>query len=148
LGAVDPARSRIVLIGTPRYQDDALEDVPQITANLEDLAAVFIDPHLGGFPKEHCVVAPDLASVPCVGDLLNAAAQEADDLLLFYFAGHGVLGHGGELYLSLHETRYGQPEYSALRFETVRGTFLHSEVISPTHFGRISHPWRSRTAAT
>jgi hypothetical protein len=23
-----------------------------------------------------------------------------------------------------------------------------SEVISPTHFGRISHPWRSRTAAT
>jgi hypothetical protein len=124
--AVDPGRSRIVLVGTPDYRDDQLPDVPQISANLADLAAVFADPQLGGFPEQHCVTAPPRASVDEIGDLLHQAAEAAEDLLLFYFAGHGLLGRGGELYLSLYRTRVRAPEYSALRFETVRGTFLDS----------------------
>jgi hypothetical protein len=39
-----------------------------------------------------------------IGDLLNQAAGAAEDLLLFYSAGHGLLGRGGELYLSLYNT--------------------------------------------
>lgn len=124
--AVDPQRSRIVLLGTPAYHDEDLPDVPQVSANLADLAAVFTDPDVGGFPAENCVTAPAGASVHEIGDLLHQAAEQAEDLLLFYYAGHGVLGRGGELYLSLHHTRLLRPEYSALRFETVRGTFLDS----------------------
>jgi hypothetical protein len=124
--AVDPARSRIVLVGTPAYTDDQLPDLPQVAVNLADLAAVFTDPLLGGFPEAHCVVAPPEATLDQIGDLLSAAAEQAEDLLLFYYVGHGILGRVGELYLSLYSTRLHAPEYSALRFETVRGTFLDS----------------------
>jgi uncharacterized caspase-like protein len=123
---VDPARSRIVLVGTADYEDENLPDLPQVSANVSDLAAVFTDPLIGGFPEEHCVVVPARASLEEAGDLLRQAAEEAEDLLLFYYAGHGVLGRGGELYLGMHHTRFQSPEYTALRFETVRGTFLDS----------------------
>ncbi|MFJ1767989.1 caspase family protein [Amycolatopsis sp. NPDC088138] len=124
--AVDPARSRIVLVGAPVYQDERLPDVPQVAANLADLTAAFTDPLIGGFPDAHCLVAPALATVVDIGRLLHAAAAEAEDLLLFYFAGHGLLGRDGDLYLALHEAEVRAPEYSALRFEAVRGTFLDS----------------------
>lgn len=122
--AVDPARSRIVLVGTPVYDDPALADVPQIARNLTDLVSVFTDEALGGFPAEHCVVAPPDATVDQVGDLMDTAAEQAEDLLLFYFAGHGLIGARGELFLALRGTRFRNPAYSGLRFDTVRDTFL------------------------
>jgi Caspase domain len=112
-----------VLVGSPVYTDPDLPDVPQVSRNLTDLAAVFTDPALGGFPPEHCVVAGPDVSVEGVGDLLEQAATQAEDLLLFYFAGHGLIGPRRELYLCLRSTRYRHPAYSALRFEAVRDTF-------------------------
>ncbi|MBR7837753.1 hypothetical protein KDL01_31035 [Actinospica durhamensis] len=127
--AVDPARSRIVLVGSPFYDDPSLTDVPQVARNLADLAEVFSDPALGGFPAEHCLTADPGTSVEQVGDLLVRAAAEAEDLLLFYFAGHGLIGPRNELYLCLRSTRWRNPAFSALRFETVRDAFLeHSHI--------------------
>ncbi|MFJ3588038.1 tetratricopeptide repeat protein [Streptomyces sp. NPDC090231] len=124
---IDPARSRIVLLGSAAYEDEQLADVPQITANLRDLAAVLTDPGLGGFPAEVCVTVPPGATGREIGQVLHRAADEAEDLLLFYFAGHGIpLGRSHELYLALHDTAMDAVEYSALRFDTVRGTFLGS----------------------
>ncbi|MBW5252217.1 tetratricopeptide repeat protein [Streptomyces sp. P01-B04] len=124
---IDPARSRIVLLGSAAYEDEQLADVPQITANLRDMAAVLTDPDLGGFPSECCVTVPPQVSSRAIGQTLHRAADEAEDLLLFYFAGHGIpLGRSHELYLALHDTAMDAVEYSALRFDTVRGTFLGS----------------------
>lgn len=127
---VDPVKSRIVLIGAAYHRDEELPAVPQVAANVADLASIFTDPRIGGYPIEHCIVSPERASVEDVGDLLHDAAEQAEDLLLFYYSGHGVIGRGGELYLSLYNTRFHLPEYSALRFETVRGTFLDSAATS------------------
>jgi hypothetical protein len=121
--AADTARSRIVLVGSPAYEDPALADVPEVARNLADLHAVLTDPRLGGFPVEHCVTAPPDATVAAVGDLLEDAADKAEDLLLFYFAGHGIVGPEGELYLALRGTRSRSPAYSALPFDTIRDTF-------------------------
>lgn len=124
---IDPARCRIVLLGSAAYEDEQLADVPQIAANLRDLAAVLTDPGLGGFPAEVCVTIPPGATGRAIGQVLHRAADEAEDLLLFYFAGHGIpLGRSHELYLALHDTAMDAVEYSALRFDTVRGTFLGS----------------------
>jgi Caspase domain len=128
--AADPARSRIVLVGPPYYQDKHLPDIPQVAENLKDLVRVFTDPLLSGFRARHCVTVPAEAGVEEVGDLLHEAAAQAEDLLLFYYAGHGVLGRTGELYLGLRNTRFRAPEFSALRFETVRGTFLDSPALN------------------
>lgn len=93
---IDPARSRIVLLGSAAYEDEQLADVPQITANLSDLAAVLTDPELGGSPSECCVTVPPQATSRMIGQVLHRAAHEAEDLLLFYFAGHGI-PHPGDL---------------------------------------------------
>lgn len=124
---IDPARSRIVLLGSATYVDAQLADVPQIAANLRDLRTVLTDPGLGGFPPECCIIIPPRASSLAIGRTLRRAALEAEDLLLFYFVGHGVPhGRSHELYLALHDTDVEAVDYSALRFDTVRGTFLDS----------------------
>ncbi|BCB75424.1 hypothetical protein Pflav_018340 [Phytohabitans flavus] len=92
--AVDPARSRLVLLGTARYRDPELPDVPQIDANAEGI------------------------SVAEVGDRLEEAAGQAENLLLLYYSGHGVLGPRGELHLALTDTRRQNPSYSGLRIDT------------------------------
>lgn len=93
--AVDPARSRIVLLGTARYRDPELLDVPQIDANVDGLRQVFLDPDIGRFAEEHCRTVAEGASVADVGDLLEEAAEQAEDLLLLYYSGHGVLRPSG-----------------------------------------------------
>ncbi|MGD0069799.1 MAG: SAV_2336 N-terminal domain-related protein, partial [Streptosporangiaceae bacterium] len=124
--AVDKARSRIVLFGTPAYADPGLPDVPVIANNVADLAAAFTDPDLGGFDLAHCVTVPPDAGVAEVGDLLLQAATEAEDLLLFYYSGHGKLWDG-EYYLCLAGTRPDRLlPFTALSFEAVRGAFLES----------------------
>ncbi|MGD0063111.1 MAG: caspase family protein, partial [Streptosporangiaceae bacterium] len=119
--AVDPARSRIVLFGTPAYVDPRLPDVPVVANNVADLAAVLTDPDLGGFDPAHCVTVPADVGVAEVGDLLMQAATEAEDLLLFYYSGHGKL-RDGEYYLCLAGTMPDRMLPStALPFELVRG---------------------------
>src|SRR3984957_13918453 len=87
---VDTARSRIVLLGTPAYIDPGLLDVPVVANNVADLAAVLIDPDLGGFDPVHCVTVPADVGVAEGGDLLTEAAAEAEDPLLLYYSRHGV----------------------------------------------------------
>ncbi|KQV09943.1 MULTISPECIES: caspase family protein [unclassified Kitasatospora] len=124
--AVDPTRSRIVLIGTPYYRDERLTDLPVVAANVADLAQVLTDPGLGGFAAEHCRTVPADAGLAQVGEALTTAAEEAGDLLLVYFAGHGLIDRRGKLHLGLAGTRLDQPAYSALAFDAIRETFLDS----------------------
>jgi caspase domain-containing protein len=128
---VDPGRSRIVLVGTPSYRDPRLEDVPAVASNIADLAAILTDPQVGGFDVAHCFIPPAGASVREVGDLLVRAADEAEDLLLFYYSGHGLLGtRDHELYLSLSDTHPDQVPFTALRFAAVRDAWLDSRARS------------------
>lgn len=128
----DPRRSRIVLIGTPffRHADARLPDVPVVANNLADFAAVLTDPELGGFAPEHCVIAPPDVRLEELGGLMADAAEQASDLLLIYFAGHGVTGPRGELYLTLAGTRWERLIVSALSYETIRLVCLDSRARS------------------
>ncbi|MFE9636114.1 caspase domain-containing protein [Streptomyces sp. NPDC006463] len=124
--AVDPGRSRIVLIGTPRYRDERLADTPVVANNVTDLARALTDPTLGGFAQEHCRTVSEDADLVQIGEVLTSAAEQASDLLLVYYSGHGLIDRRGKLYLSLAGTRPDQLAYSALTFDAVRETFLDS----------------------
>jgi ribosomal protein L7/L12 len=125
--AVDPARARIVLVGTPAYDDPGLPGLPAVAHNLMDLAQVLTDPALGGFGAAQVVVAPPRAGVAQIGDLLVDAAEQAENLLLFYFSGHGLLGPlRRELYLGLAGTRPDRLAFTALPFDAVRDACLAS----------------------
>ncbi|MFI9788919.1 pYEATS domain-containing protein [Kitasatospora sp. NPDC051984] len=125
--AVDHRRSRIVLVGTPTYDDPRLADIPVVANNIASLHQVLTDPQLGGFAPDNCWSALDTVSVAEAGDLLTRAAAEAEDLLLFYYSGHGLLEpRRRELYLSLFATRPDRPQFTALSFQAVRDVFLDS----------------------
>ena len=124
---IDPSRSRAVVVGTPVYDDATLTDIPEVVANAVDFAGVLTDPRLGGFDPAHCAVAPWRAGMAEVGDLLMEAAAEAEDLLIFYYSGHGILSSvRRELYLSVSGTRHDRLPFTALPFDAIRDACLSS----------------------
>jgi hypothetical protein len=60
-----------------------------------------------------------------------------------------ALEHDFETFVGGHMTRLGTRDDITMHQQYIADQDPSAnEVISPTHFGRISHPWRSRTAAT
>jgi hypothetical protein len=122
----DPKQSRAILLGTSHYQDPNLPDLPAVANNLIDLANALTEPG-GLLSASVCTVLLDLPNVPTLGRQLRRVAAEASDLLLVYYAGHGLIGSDGyELYLALRESEFDDPLYSALPFDILRRTIRNS----------------------
>lgn len=120
MSLADPARSRALLIGTAVYEDSALPALDAVTNNVTDLAEVLTSPWSLGLPPGHCTVLHDPGAVMDVGEQLERAAEQAEDLLLVYFAGHGLVDERGELHLGLRTTRSGRLKWSGLPFAHIR----------------------------
>jgi Caspase domain len=121
----DPDRSRAVLIGASRYADPELLALPGVTGNLADLAGVLTSPRGTGLAG--CTVLADEPDPATVGEALVRAAEQASDMLLVYYAGHGLTWtNRNELYLALRGTRPHAVGTSALRCADVRQVFLDS----------------------
>ncbi|MFI9045315.1 caspase domain-containing protein [Streptomyces sp. NPDC053427] len=112
--------SRAVLIGTGRFSNAGLPDIPSVAANLRALHATLTDPAHGLLAPEHCRVVSDPADQATVGAALSWAVREATDLLLVYYAGHGVLDGDGLLHLGLRHTDIGQVGFSAVPIELIK----------------------------
>ncbi len=123
----DPQRSRVVLIGTSEYRDAKLPGLPQVGAGLKELARVLADPADGVVLPDHCQVIADEENLPLIGRTLRAAARQAEDLLLVYFAGHGLIGgKRHDLYLALPDSEWDDPEFNSLEYDKLRGAVLDS----------------------
>ena len=123
----DPRRSRVVLIGTSRYDDDKLPDLPAVGRSVRDLEAAVTDVVYGLVPGAHCDVLEDEGDIPQIGRRLRQSASQAEDLLLVYFTGHGLTaGRRHELYLALRDTEWEAPEFSALEYDKLRSAVLNS----------------------
>ncbi|AXG77530.1 caspase family protein [Streptomyces paludis] len=122
----DPPRSKAILIGSARYTDPALEDIPAVAANVEDLAAILTDPGLGGFLPEnvHPMVDPEFRNA---GREIARWCREAEDVLVVYFAGHGLIDAGDSaLLLAMSDTDSELQEYSSLPAAQVRRAIANS----------------------
>lgn len=123
----DPESSRVVLIGASRYEDNELSDLPAVGRGIEDLHAAVTDVIYGLVPETHCDVLEDEGDIRLIGRRLRQAASQAKDLLLVYFAGHGLTaGRRHELYLALRDTEWEAPEFSALEYDKLRSAVLNS----------------------
>lgn len=124
----DPQRSRIVLMGTSEYRDDKLPDLPQVRQNVRDMTAVLTDPADGVVPEDNCVVIANERDLGLIGRKLLTAAEQAEDLLLVYFAGHGLVGgRRHDLYLALPESEWSSPtSFTSLKYDDLRNAVLDS----------------------
>lgn len=80
----DPERSRVVLIGASRFSSGELPDLPAVRNNLDELAGC-----LRGIGR--CTVVADPESPVALVDPVHDAAVEAEDTLIIYYAGHGLV---------------------------------------------------------
>jgi SpoVK/Ycf46/Vps4 family AAA+-type ATPase len=123
----DPQRSQVVLIGTSKYEDEKLPDLPAVSRSIADLAAELIDPVYGLVPENHCTVLADEGDIRLIGRRLRLAARQAEDLLLVYYAGHGLVGgRRHDLYLALPDSEWVEPEFNSLEYDKLRSAVLDS----------------------
>ncbi|MBO4259621.1 caspase family protein [Streptomyces griseorubiginosus] len=113
----DPALSRAVLIGVSSYVH--LEPLPAVANNLPALAHVLTSSGSWDLPEGHCTVVAEPDSTPAMLDAVQQAAEVAEDTLLIYFAGHGLLDGRGDLFFGLPRSTAGRSHtgvtYQALR---------------------------------
>lgn len=123
----DPQRSRVVLIGTSEYRDENLPDLQQVGIGIKELAGILSDPVDGVVRPENCQVIADEDNLPLIGRKLRAAARQAEDLLLVYFSGHGLIGgKRHDLYLALPDSEWEDPEFNSLEYDKLRNAVLDS----------------------
>jgi len=137
----DPALSRAVLVGTTTYTE--LTNLPSVANNLADLKDALTAPDLWGLPEEHCTVLQDTDEPGRIHWALHRAAQEAQDLLLFYYAGHGLF-HDNQLALCLPSTTLDNAYFAAVRYETIRRAVnerraLHAVTVLDCCYSGLAH---------
>lgn len=107
----DPARSRAVLIAAGQFESPHLADLPGTATGAEQLARLLTDRD-----REGCIPDTELQINPenprQVLEAIERASQ-AQDTLLVYFSGHGLITEQGRLTLA---TRTSDP---ASRFSSV-----------------------------
>ncbi|GAA1614729.1 hypothetical protein GCM10009733_008650 [Nonomuraea maheshkhaliensis] len=116
----DGRGSRAVLIGAGTFHDPQLPDIPAVRTNLEDLRHVLTHPVHGLLEADHCQTLADPADQAAVGVALTAAVREAEDLLLVYYCGHGVLDDTGALHFALTGTNAEHVGFSAIHVDLVK----------------------------
>ncbi|MFI9509029.1 tetratricopeptide repeat protein [Nocardia sp. NPDC052566] len=123
-----PSRSgwRAALIGVSRYIDPEFPDIPAALNNVADLARLLTASTGSALAEKQCSVLTDPEHNTQVGKAVASAAREAEDVLLVYFAGHGVVDKRGRLYLALSGTSRDEPEWSSVPFATLRDELLAS----------------------
>ncbi len=97
-----------LLIGVSEYEP-GLTSLPSAVRDVEAMRQVLANPEMGGFAAADITVLPN----PDRQTMENAiytlfANRQKDDLLLFYFSGHGVVDDGGEFYFASRSTRKDQ----------------------------------------
>jgi hypothetical protein len=116
-----------VLIGAGTYADERLPDLPAVSKTIAGLEAAFTDPVYGIVPGGHCTVLVDEGDIRLVGRRLRAAAKQAEDLLLVFYAGHGLVGpKRHELYLALPDSEWAEPDFNSLEYDKLRSAVLDS----------------------
>ncbi|MEU5088963.1 caspase family protein [Streptomyces sp. NPDC021356] len=116
----DPAASRAVLIGCGVFDDTDLPAIPAVNSNLADLRAALTEDTYGILPPAHCRVLADPADHRSVGMALASAARDAEDLLLVYYTGHGLLDEDGLLHLALSSTDPAHAAFTGIPVDLVK----------------------------
>ncbi|MEV0675154.1 caspase family protein [Actinosynnema sp. NPDC050436] len=124
----DAARSRAVLIGTSDFRRaDQFPALPAVRNNLLDLVSALSAADTGILGWQQCVVIDSPDSVSSFMERLRQSVNQAEDLLIVYYAGHGVRHDTrDELYLTVRHTDRDGLAGSAVPFDFVREVLADS----------------------
>lgn len=112
-----PEKSRALFIGVDRFE--SLEDLPAVGRNLSTLVDLFAE-DVWGLGASHCAQLLNPASVREVDEAIFRTAEAASDMLLLYYAGHGLLDRKGRLHLALPDSNERSVHSTAFPYDWVR----------------------------
>ncbi|MCC5639687.1 caspase family protein [Nostoc sp. CHAB 5844] len=114
-----------LLIGISEYQEPTLAPLPKAVNDVEAMRRVLVNPEMGDFAEGDVTVLKNPQRQEMEDAIYNLYAhREKEDLLLFYFSGHGVTIGSGDFYFSTSITKKNQ---GTLVLPTaVAGTIIHS----------------------
>lgn len=120
--------SRAVLIGTSDFElSERLPSLPAVQQNLVGLSEALRDSRSGILARDQCVIIDTPDSPASFLHRLRKVANQAEDLLLVYYAGHGIRhGTRDELYLTVRETNPDLLNGTAVPFSWLRETIENS----------------------
>jgi ABC-type phosphate transport system substrate-binding protein/uncharacterized caspase-like protein len=116
-----------LLIGISEYEP-GLNPLPSAIKDVEAMRRVLVHPDMGGFADADVNVLKNAQRQDieeAIFHLFNN--RKKDDLLLFYFSGHGITDESGKLYLSTNKTRK-LSNNSLLTPSSVAASFLHENI--------------------
>lgn len=118
--SLDPARTRAILVGADRFpaDPDHLPALPAVVNNLAALVEALTDATVLGMPRANI----DVLANPSVVEMQTAiahAAEEAEDGLIVYYAGHGLIAQG-RLHLTARDSVEARIEFSGVDIQKVR----------------------------
>jgi hypothetical protein len=124
----DCGKSRAILIGTSRFPRDMenLPNLPAVTANVIDFERHLRDPAVVGLPPERIQRLLDEEDISLVAEKVAEASQDAEDLFLFYYTGHGLISRTGDLLLTMRNSTHAYADANCLRWSTVKEYILAS----------------------
>jgi uncharacterized caspase-like protein len=114
--------SRAILIGASTY--GSLTDLPAVADTVFDLRRALIE--RSGMARESIKVLLDPAGTVEVVSALAREARDARGVLVVYYAGHGLAGLHGDLYLAVARTDPGALEYTAVPYDLIRRELRNS----------------------
>lgn len=115
-----------LLIGVSEYQS-GLNPLPAAVGDVEEMRRVLVNPKMGGFADGDITVLKN----PQPQDIRDAifylfADRQKDDLLLFYFSGHGIKDDRGNLYFSTRAT--AKYHGKLVKPSAVAASYLHESI--------------------
>ncbi|MFC5265817.1 caspase family protein [Kribbella qitaiheensis] len=114
-----------LLIGTSRSETD-LADIDAVLNNLVDVRKALIAEELVGMPRANVVVVAEPESPGQILEPLDRLAVSMTGVLFVYFAGHGLLDDGGNLYLGLVTSSRHNLKWNAVKASDVRDSLRHA----------------------
>jgi WD40 repeat protein len=113
--------SRALVVGTGSHvSSSVLPGIPAVAGTVSAVSRALVD--RCGLSQDHVSALTDPADPKALLTALTETASQAEDVLLFYYVGHGLVSLGGELYLATRDTRDQDISLAveALSYATVR----------------------------
>ncbi len=118
--SIIPEKSQVILFGTSRFEDKCLPPLPAVENNIQRLRQLFVEPEIIGIPDENLTVILNMSCDTEILPNLITTVKKAQDALVIYYAGCGIVGKNQELYLATRNTMTSLIKYSALAFSTIK----------------------------
>ncbi|MBD2213806.1 SUMF1/EgtB/PvdO family nonheme iron enzyme [Nostoc linckia FACHB-104] len=116
-----------LLIGISEYEP-GLNPLPAAVNDIEAVKRVLVNPEMGNFAEENITVLanPERQKMEEAIEKLFVDRQK-DDLVVFFFSGHGIKDDTGKLYLATRTTRK-TAKGDLIRASAVTASFVHESI--------------------